>query len=153
VSEAVVLSGTTEVACPAHLAKRLDSRVRGNERTTDPFSPRKARPRSSGPDVRCEITPIRVGFLDQVELPNSVPFLELTLALECALPGFVAFKPDEHLDVVLSREARDCTDLMLPDSPREIVGHADIKCAVAAAGENVDVETHESVAEVLFEPQ
>src|SRR6202035_5752258 len=99
-------------------------------------------------DLFRKITPARIRSLDQPELPNTVPFLELAFALERALAGFVLLEPNQHLDTVLSREAGHGADLMLPNAASEIVGHADVERAIAEARQNVDVEAHEFFARV-----
>jgi CubicO group peptidase (beta-lactamase class C family) len=53
---------------------------------------------------------------------------------------FVSFVPDKLVAAILCGEARIDLELMLPDAPGEIVGHANIDCAVAGAGDNVDIK-------------
>ena len=47
------------------------------------------------------------------------------------------FKVDEAMHAILVRESGDKTFTMLPHTPAEIVGYANVKRSVSLAGQNV----------------
>jgi hypothetical protein len=48
-----------------------------------------------------KIDPARVGFFDQLQLPDPFPFLDLALAPDGRMTALVNFVPDESMDAVL----------------------------------------------------
>src|SRR5262249_42451249 len=51
-------------------------------------------------------------------------------------------EPDQHLNTVFAREARQSVSSVLPDAFDEIVRHADVQRPVTLACQHVDEEAH-----------
>src|SRR6185312_2984983 len=89
-----------------------------------------------------KISPSRIFFLDQPQLPGSVPFLELALPAECRLARFMTLEPDEHFHAVALGKSRKHASTVLPHALHQVVCHSNVERAVRLAGENVDEESH-----------
>ena len=98
---------------------------------------RSGRRRGLG-EVGVEVAPGGVGLFDQAKLPGATPAFEALLAQDGAFHAGMYFVPDETVDAVFPGEARNQVGLVLPHAPRQVRGHADVKGAVALAGEDVD---------------
>ena len=85
-----------------------------------------------------EVAPGGVGFLDEFDFPAAPPFLQLLLAKDGIFHGVKVLEPDELFDGIDFREAHDAPVLVGGDPRAEIGCDADIECAVALAGEDVD---------------
>jgi hypothetical protein len=70
---------------------------------------------------------MRIVAFDQVDLPISLPFLELLLAAKRHSRRLVSLKPHEPIDAVALGEAGDELFLMLPNPPWEIGRRSDVK--------------------------
>jgi len=88
-------------------------------------------------DLVPKITPTRIDFFDQPQLPVAVPFFQGFLAGDRTFHGVVLFVPDECLDVVLGGESLDDSFAVLPDALNQVGGDADIERAVACTGHDV----------------
>jgi hypothetical protein len=89
-------------------------------------------------DAYRKVAPVRVGRLDQIDLPRTVPVLQLLLAGNRREHVAVHLEPYEPLDLVLLGEAWRHRFAMLPQSLFEVGCYADVECAAWLAGENVD---------------
>ena len=67
-----------------------------------------------------KVFPVRVGLLNQVDLPLSVPVLELLFARDRGGHVAVHFKPDQPLDVVPFCKSRRGTFAVLPKSGHKV---------------------------------
>jgi hypothetical protein len=89
-------------------------------------------------DVFIQIAPRRVCGLDQIEFPRTTPVLDGLLARDGRFHRLVRLEPDQRMNAVFLREPFRKIVLVLPNALNKIGGHADIKRAVSAAGEDVD---------------
>jgi hypothetical protein len=97
-------------------------------------------PRSgSTVEFAIEVAPVRVHVLDQFQLPRAPPLLHRIFAVTGIEDAVVSLVSDEHVDAVVARETRLQLALVLPDAAREVGRRADMKGAVAAARQDVDV--------------
>ncbi len=85
-----------------------------------------------------KVVPIGVLALDQVDLPLPMPALELLLASDGGRHVAKYFVSDQRVDAVALCEALDLAVSMLPQPSNEVRGYADVECAVARAGEDID---------------
>jgi hypothetical protein len=67
-----------------------------------------------------EVDPMRIVAFNQVDLPVSLPFLELLLAVKRSSRRLVNLKPYEPIDAIALGEAGDELFLVLPNPPREV---------------------------------
>src|SRR5262245_20811536 len=74
-----------------------------------------------------EVLPMRIGPLDQVELPRAGPLLHGLLALDRFAHVAVLVVPNQRVHLVLAREGGALARAMLLDSKDDPVGHADIQ--------------------------
>jgi hypothetical protein len=93
-----------------------------------------------------QVFPVWIGVLDQVQLPGSIPFFQLPLALERRFSALMFLEPNQKLDAVFSSKALYSANPMFPDTAYQVVGHADIKSAITPARQNVHVEAQISSA-------
>lgn len=77
--------------------------------------------------VRIKVHPIRLVAFKQINFPVAFPFLELFLAAKRRSGGFVGSDSNQPLDLVSFRKAGNKPVLVLPDAPREIGSHSDVK--------------------------
>ena len=75
--------------------------------------------------------------LDQIDLPLSVPILELLLARDGAAHVSEQFVVDEAMDVVAPCEAGECTITVLREPGRKIGCNPDVERPIMSARENV----------------
>src|SRR5690349_2736920 len=120
-------------ASPAH------SRVGGNPA---PTRRKRGTARHHHDDFVIQTTPFRIRSLDLPEFPQPIPFLRLSLALECRLARTMLLEPDQHLYAVCFGEPVCEPFAMLPHPAHQIVGHADVQRAVSLTSKNVDIEGH-----------
>src|SRR5262249_35028249 len=73
-----------------------------------------------------EITPLRIGLLDQGNLPRATPFLHLLLAGDGGFGVLVHFVVDKAIAAVPRREAWHGLHLVLRGAACEVAGDADI---------------------------
>ena len=85
-----------------------------------------------------KVFPVRVGLLDQVDLPLSVPVLELLFARDRGDHVAVHFKPDQPLDVVPFCKPRIGTFAVLPKPGHKVGRNANVERAARLAGEYVN---------------
>jgi hypothetical protein len=118
----------------------LGPRLRGDERrnTNAPISPKscanntvllrsfprkresKSRKTRSSRQLVSKVFPGRIESLDQFDLPGSIPFLKLALARERGFPRLMLLVPNELLDAVFLREARnDAERYLIRSFPRK----------------------------------
>ena len=74
-----------------------------------------------------KIVPSRIALLDQGDLFRTSPSLQLLLPPNRAFRTHEPLKPDQTIAVVLRRESRMHSLLMLEDSLQQIAGHADVE--------------------------
>jgi hypothetical protein len=83
---------------------------------------------------------MRVLAFEEVNFPIALPFFNLSLASQSRFGGLVSFVPDEPVDVVPFRKARDDFVLMLPNAPQEIGCRSEIEGPIGFTGEEIDVK-------------
>ena len=89
-------------------------------------------------DFFVKIKPLRIGRLDQFQLPRPLPFLDRLLAGNGRFHRFVQLEPDKGVHLVFLRKALDLVVLVLPDTLGEVGGDAYVERAIALAGKDVD---------------
>ena len=87
-----------------------------------------------------EITPVWILFRDQFEFPTAVPLLDLPFATKSAFASLVNLEPDQHINVVLGREAGEGLVLVLVHALDQIVGRTRVKGTVSPTGDDVGEE-------------
>ena len=110
---------------------------------------------TDGIDILCQITPSRIVLFNQVDLPSSSPILHLPLAVLGIFARWKFGKPDKPSALILARKPGNFSGLMLPGTPDNIVGMADIKRPVLHTGRDVNVEhliTPEQDVPILIQP-
>ena len=85
-----------------------------------------------------KVLPVRVGLLDQVDLPLSVPVLELLFARDRSDHIAVHFKPDQPLDAVPLGKSRQDAFAVLPKPGHKVGRDANVERAARLAGEYVN---------------
>jgi len=90
-------------------------------------------------DVVEQIPPIRVGRLDQVQLPVALPFLHAKLAKASLLKIVMRFVPDKETAAMLGAELAAKAVPMLSCASHEIAGDAQVKRSITATCHDVDV--------------
>jgi len=86
----------------------------------------------------CQIMPVGVLALDQIDLPLSVPAFELFLSRDGGAHVTEDFITDEAMDGISGGKPVDCTIPVLPQPRDQIAADADIECTVWLAGEDID---------------
>ena len=89
-------------------------------------------------EAHSKVAPMRVGRLDEIDLPRTVPVLQLLLASNRSEHIAVHLEPHETLDLVSLCEARRDRFAMLPQTGFEVGRDADVECAARLACEDVD---------------
>ena len=89
------------------------------------------------PQIRRKVSPIRVAFHDQVDLPLPAPVLDLLFAGDGRFHGARRLKEYEAVDRILGSEAAERPFAMLPDARRKVGGYTCVKRASIAACHDV----------------
>jgi len=89
-----------------------------------------------------KVIPSRIGFFDQFNLPFTPPALEPFFVGDGFFDALGLIEPDQPCHVVLRGEPFNEFFAVLIDAPHQVIGHANIKRAVALAGEDVDKVGH-----------
>src|SRR5579871_6612325 len=103
-----------------------------------------------GGDFGVQVSPVRVGFLDDSDLPGTLPSLDRLLSGDRGLHGFVHFEPDEVMGVMAPGESLDDIVAMLPDACGQVRCNTDVQRAVALTGKYVNAGV--SFAHVRYLP-
>ena len=85
-----------------------------------------------------EVDPLRVVLLDQVDLPLTVPALQLLFARDGGVHIAEHLEADEAEDAIARREAGDFPFAVLIEPCEKVRGYSNIERAVSLACENVD---------------
>ena len=85
-----------------------------------------------------KVLPMRVGLLDQVDLPLSVPVLELLFSRDRGDHVTVHFKPGQPLDAMLLCKPRHGAFAVLPKPSNKVGCDANVERAARLAGEYVN---------------
>ena len=85
-----------------------------------------------------KIVPPGIVFLDQANLPHSVPALQLFLSRDGIADISECLEINQQNHAMLLRESWNAAFLVFRNAADKIIGHADIECAVAGAGEDID---------------
>ena len=93
----------------------------------------------SDADRLVQVVPFRILRLDQLDLPISLPLLELFLARNCGDRIVVDFEPDQLVDSISLREAGNRLALVLVHAANDVVRYAEVERSVSVACEEVDV--------------
>src|SRR4051794_17020294 len=83
-------------------------------------------------EVHCEIAPVGILLLNEIDLPWSMPVLDLLLAPNRQLHIAEGLEPDETEHTVAAREAGADAVPMLPNAPHQIRRDAGIESASKA---------------------
>src|SRR6266853_904748 len=89
-------------------------------------------------DLSKQVSPIRVRFFDQHDLPLTIPSLQLFFAPDSSGHIAVELVVDELVHVVPFRKSAEEIAFVLPHSFPQVAGYTDIKCTEWPAPENVD---------------
>ena len=84
-----------------------------------------------------KIIPVRIGPLDQVQLPFTPPLLDALLARDGGIHRAVLLEPDQLGDAVLLAETVDEMFAVLPDALNQVAGDTEVEGAVSSAGKEV----------------
>jgi hypothetical protein len=109
-----------------------------------PLIPRKRESRALY-ELVSQIAPAWILTFDQLELPGTIPFLELSFALEGRFAGLVQFVPNEYLHTILFGKASNSSSLVLPNTAGEIISHSDVQGAIPTACQDVYKEAHRAL--------
>src|SRR3546814_4772744 len=86
-----------------------------------------------------EVLPLVIAALDQPDLPGAEPLLHRLLTLDRAGDFLVGLDMDQARDAVSSCEAGADALPVLPDAAGGVVGDANVKRPVLAAGKDVNI--------------
>src|SRR3546814_8266085 len=89
-----------------------------------------------------EVLPLVIAALDQPDLPGAGPLLHRLLTLDRAGDFLVGLDMDQARDAVSSCEAGADALPVLPDAAGDVVGDANVKRPVLAAGKDVNIVRH-----------
>ena len=85
-----------------------------------------------------QIGPMRVMFVDQVDLPRSMPVLQLLFAFYRGLHFTKQLKMDKAIHRVFRAISRQCVIPMLPHATDKVRGNANVKRAIQLARKDID---------------
>jgi hypothetical protein len=85
-----------------------------------------------------QVAPIQIILFDQTNFPVALPILQLFLTCDCFLRRCENFHVNETMYTVFLDEFRAMIASMLLKPLPQVMGDADVKRTVSAAGENVD---------------
>ena len=85
-----------------------------------------------------KVLPVRVGLLDQIDLPLSMPVLELLFARDRGDHVTMHLKPDQPFDTMPLGKPRQRAFAVLPKPGHKIGRHANVKRTARLACENVN---------------
>ena len=86
----------------------------------------------------CQIRPVRIVLIDQIDLPLPMPALQLLLAQDRRFHCAAQFEVNERVNGVLRSETGERVVAMLPNPAQQIRRNPDVNRAVGLAGHNVD---------------
>ena len=86
-----------------------------------------------------QVSPLWIRLLDQLDLPLSIPTLQIRLALYRQLDLFEFFKPDELVQIVSRSECSADQLLMFGRPSHEIGGHANVERSARFVGHHINV--------------
>src|SRR3546814_2447448 len=89
-----------------------------------------------------EVLPLGIAALDQPDLLGAGPLLHRLLTLDRAGDFLVGLDMDQARDAVSSCEAGADALPVLPDAAGDVVGDANVKRPVLAAGKDVNIVGH-----------
>src|SRR5690606_28187 len=89
-------------------------------------------------NIRPEITPRRIGFIDQLHSPGPPPLLDALFARYRRLHRDMHLVPDQAGHAIATGEGLHHVSAVLPYPAPRVARDADIEGAVAIAGQNVD---------------
>ena len=85
-----------------------------------------------------QIDPMRVMFVDQVDLPRPVPVFQLLFAKDGWLHFAKQLKMDKAVDRIFSRGSGYGPIAMLPHATDKVRGNANVKRAIKLARKDID---------------
>ena len=85
-----------------------------------------------------KVSPNRITFVDQIDLPGPMPIFKLFLAQYGALHVSKHLKMDQPVNRVFRRMAGHCAVAMLPNAREKVRGHANVQRAVMLARKDID---------------
>ncbi len=89
--------------------------------------------------VIVEVAPFGILLLYQIEFPDAVHMLDCIFTLGRRDGIFMALEIDQLVNCVLAGDAYDKIAFMIQDTVCQVLGHPDVECTVAFAGEDVSV--------------
>ena len=93
---------------------------------------------STSADFVVQVQPLRIIFLDQLNLPRASPLLERLFSSYGAFHRSVNLIPDKTVNTVALRESFHEVILMLPDTLDEIRCYTDVQCAIRFTRKDVN---------------
>ena len=96
---------------------------------------------ASSVDRREKIVPVRIGLLDEIELPRPLPGLESFLARDCVVDAVMALHVDQPFEAVSSAKIGPRPRPVLNDAGGEIGSDADVKRPARTVRHDVDIAT------------
>ena len=85
-----------------------------------------------------QVRPMRVVFVDEVDLPLPMPAFELLFAQDCRVHVTEPFEMNEGVNTVLRSKSGNRIAAMLPDARDKIGSNPDVNRAVGLTGKDVD---------------
>lgn len=86
-----------------------------------------------------QINPFRICALNQIDLPIAPPFLEFLFTSDGRQRVVITLEPNKQVDVIAGREPLRGARFMLVGAAQQIAGYANIKSAMLAAGQDINV--------------
>ena len=77
-----------------------------------------------------KINPMRVFAFDQIDLPVTLPLLDLPFSEQCCLKTFMGFEPHETVNAVFGGKAGDGACFVLPNAARKFEGRTDVESPI-----------------------
>lgn len=102
------------------------------------YGRRTSRTQRRQPEFLGQIAPLRIGRLDQLDLPLALPILVSRLARDRGVHRPGEFEPDERFDAIAFGEAVEAAVAVLDDALDQVRGDAGVERAVAGAGHDID---------------
>lgn len=142
----------------------MDSRFRGNDIGGGENNPSLVIPGKRGDaerdresislsvDLIVKIIPIWIHRFNEFNLPRAVPFLELFLADNGFSYVIECFHIDQSMDTIFLGETVCKSVLVFIGTPRDVIGHANIECALFSNCKDINRVGH-SVTIMSFKAQ
>lgn len=91
-------------------------------------------------EIVIEIVPVRITLFNKLQLPVTLPFLDLVFARLRRLACVTSFIPDKPLDPILATESAALADAVFPSAPTQVICVPSIEGPISVVREQVDVK-------------